>query len=256
MTRISVLEGISDHLGGRYGATLFSQPVVPLRSSLEGFQEILLRIRDSDNEWRSPVAFLEKVQKHNLAWLVDRDIIRSVFAWLQRQRNPKLICSINLCPESVEKGEGLISVLLEQFEVSKFSFEVQPSQIIFEISERTIVGVENNSNEFLASLHDMGIKIALDDFGVQSLSIPSLQYADFLKIDISFVQKLATDTKQGHEARETVKALASIARAHGVKSVAEGVENELILNEVIKQGCDYAQGWYSRLGPPSPLNLE
>jgi EAL domain-containing protein (putative c-di-GMP-specific phosphodiesterase class I) len=100
----------------------------------------------------------------------------------------------------------------------------------------------------------MGVSIAIDDFGTgySSLSYLARFPIDVLKIDRSFIRKVATDGRHA----ELVKAILSIARCFGQQVVAEGVETPEQANFLEHHGCEIAQGFlYSKPLPKYAIPL-
>jgi EAL domain-containing protein (putative c-di-GMP-specific phosphodiesterase class I) len=98
-------------------------------------------------------------------------------------------------------------------------------------------------------LKALGCRFALDDFGVGMSSFAYLKYlpVDYIKIDGVFVRGMATDPMD----QAIVEAVNRIAHILGLKTVAEYVEDETILERLREIGVDYAQGYY--VAKPSAL---
>ena len=109
------------------------------------------------------------------------------------------------------------------------------------------------ATEVIETLNDMGVYVFLDDFGT---GYSSLRYihtfpVKALKIDRSFVRNISED----REAREIVRAIASLANNLNMTMIVEGVENVKHLEIFRALECKYAQGFlFSR--PLSPADLE
>ncbi|MCJ8299220.1 MAG: EAL domain-containing protein, partial [Pseudomonadales bacterium] len=109
------------------------------------------------------------------------------------------------------------------------------------------------SIEILGAVRDVGISIAIDDFGTGYSSLSYLQKLplDILKIDQCFVQRLG----QCNKTSALVKAIITIAQAHDMNVVAEGVETKLQLDCIEQLGCSKIQGYYfSKPIPPDLIN--
>jgi len=98
----------------------------------------------------------------------------------------------------------------------------------------------------LEHLRSSGFRIALDDFGAGHSSLSRLREipADALKIDRSFL----VDVPDRGDANSIVSAIVELARALGLETIAEGVENEAQHRFLLELGCDLAQGFH--LGRP------
>jgi diguanylate cyclase (GGDEF)-like protein/PAS domain S-box-containing protein len=127
---------------------------------------------------------------------------------------------------------------------------LDPSQLELEITESTTIRDPDFAATVLRQLREMGVRVSIDDFGTGYSSLNYLKRfrIDRLKIDRSFVSDLITNP---HDA---AIATAMIAMAHslGLTVVAEGVETDAQLDFLLRQGCDYFQGYLP--GKPVPAN--
>ena len=101
-----------------------------------------------------------------------------------------------------------------------------------------------------SALHRMGVELSLDDFGTGFASYSYLKAmpVDALKIDRSFIAEICVDPVSA----EMVRSMNELGHALGLTTVAEGVENQAILDHIQLLGLDFAQGWH--LGRPAPLS--
>lgn len=97
-------------------------------------------------------------------------------------------------------------------------------------------------DEALAALCKLGVGLAMDDFGTGYSSMSYLRKYPFntLKIDRSFINDIMMDPAD----RELVNATIAMAHGLGLKVVAEGVETKEQLIHLVKQNCEYAQGYF------------
>jgi EAL domain-containing protein (putative c-di-GMP-specific phosphodiesterase class I)/signal transduction histidine kinase/DNA-binding response OmpR family regulator len=124
-----------------------------------------------------------------------------------------------------------------------------PRRLEVEITETAIMAQGDEARRSMDRLHAMGVKIALDDFGVGYSSLSHLQLYPFdkLKIDRMFVNRCSDDVQSA----TLVQALVSIGRALGMKVVAEGVEDEMQRKFLRAAGAHAMQGFL--FGRPAPV---
>jgi EAL domain-containing protein (putative c-di-GMP-specific phosphodiesterase class I) len=126
---------------------------------------------------------------------------------------------------------------------------VNPSNLIFEVTETSAIGNMTRAQDFSARMNELGCGFALDDFGTGFASFFYLKHIafDYVKIDGEFVQNLASDPVN----RLLVKGLVEISRGMGKQTVAEQVEDARTLEMLRAYGVDFVQGHH--LGRPRPL---
>lgn len=119
---------------------------------------------------------------------------------------------------------------------------VAPQMIVLEITESAVMGKPDAAIQVLRRLADQGIDLAIDDFGVGQSSFAYLRRLPVreLKIDKTFVQKLAHDS----EDRTIVRSIVELGHRLGYRVTAEGVEEKAALDYLGEIGCDHAQGFY------------
>jgi EAL domain-containing protein (putative c-di-GMP-specific phosphodiesterase class I) len=112
-------------------------------------------------------------------------------------------------------------------------------QLTLELTERDLV--EAGAPELLDRLHDMGVKVSIDDYGTGYSSLAYLQRLpiDEIKVDRSFITKLIA----GGDDEVIVRSTIDLAHNLGLAVVAEGVENEAVLEMLVGYECDCAQGY-------------
>ena len=118
-----------------------------------------------------------------------------------------------------------------------------PAQAVHvEITESSVMPNSEVTQKFLAELHRLGIKVALDDFGTGWSNMAMLKTLplSFLKMDRSFIIGLGKDDKDAAIA----KAIIGLAKALGVKVIAEGVETHMQAQQLVYLKADQIQGYY------------
>jgi diguanylate cyclase (GGDEF)-like protein/PAS domain S-box-containing protein len=121
-------------------------------------------------------------------------------------------------------------------------------RLVVEITESTAMRDPGLTARVLQALRDIGVLIAVDDFGVghSSLSYLKLFPVDLLKLDASFVRDIGDSGRDEH----LVEMMISLAHRIGAKVVAEGVEEEHQMEWLRAAGCDFIQGYL--VGRPAP----
>ena len=111
-----------------------------------------------------------------------------------------------------------------------------------ELTESTIMDEIEAAKDTLMRIQLMRVGLKLDDFGTGHSSLSYLRTLPFdsLKIDQSFVERLPADK----ESRAIIETMINLARALRMNVVAEGIENERQLNELIDLGCETGQGFF------------
>ncbi|WP_009634098.1 EAL domain-containing protein [Synechocystis sp. PCC 7509] len=230
---------------------LYSQPIIPIQNSKK-YQhwEILLRLKDDTGKIISPMAFIPAAERYNLMHLIDRWVISTLFAYLERGnielKDDANLYAINLSGASIN-DINFISFIHEQF--SKYN--IPPTIICFEITETVAITNLTKAAQLIEELKTLGCQFSLDDFGSGMSSFAYLKNlpVDYIKIDGVFIKDIEEDAI----ASAMVEAIIRIASVMGIQTIAEFVENEQILQKIKTLGIDYAQGY--GIAKPSPLDI-
>jgi len=212
--------------------------------------ELLLRMIDASGESIAPGKFLSAAERCQVAtgidhWVVQYalEILSSAAPALQRLGAH---FTINLSGQSV--GDEHFPAFLE----SKLrEYELPPSLLSFEITETAAVANIVHAEMLIRRLQALGHDIALDDFGrgLSSLNyLKSLPVTD-LKIDGELVRGLVGNMRT----QETVTAIVQLAQSMNLRTTAECVESEALLEAVGHLGLDYGQGF--AIGRPKALEV-
>lgn len=228
---------------------LYYQHYQPLHSVAEGHRyEILVRMQTEEQGLVPPGAFLPAAERYSLGAKIDRWVIHNYFDWLNS--NPSHCtelekCNINLCGQSLADRDFKLFVL-NAFE----KFGVPYSKICFEITEGMAIIKMEETLEFIKTFRQLGCTFALDDFGSGFSSYGYLKQlpVQYVKIDGAFVRDLLSDPID----LAMVRSINDVAKAIGMETVAEFVENSDIKIQLGKMGVDYAQGY--GIAVPEPLS--
>ncbi len=215
--------------------TLAYQPIIdPFDGKPVGY-EALLRWDDAEHGMIPPNIFVPIAEETGLIvrlgeWVISR-ALRDCATW------PTGVVSINLSTRQFQ-AQTLVEFVVAEAKRAG----VPHSRIQLEITETALFDDAKLAAEILIELRNQGIKIALDDFGTGYSSLVNLKdfEIDCIKIDQSFVANLGTD----RQTSAIVNSVTSLARALGLRVVAEGVESEMQVQALRMVGCDLMQGYF------------
>jgi diguanylate cyclase (GGDEF)-like protein/PAS domain S-box-containing protein len=219
---------------------LHSQPIVNLATGETVGEELLVRMVDETGEIVMPSAFLPTAERFGLIRDIDRWVVSRALELIAVGRR----VSVNLSARSVSDPE-----LTSRVEQGLRRAGADPALLVFEITETAAAADMEDVRAFAERVQRLGCGLALDDFGTGFGSFIYLKHLPVseLKIDMEFVRHVSHSRAD----RRLVESIVMIAQALGVRTVAEGVEDEATLGLLRKYGVDYAQGWH--LGAPAPL---
>lgn len=215
------------------------QPINKISTGETTHHELLIRLRMDDGKIVSPDAFLPSAVRFGLMNEIDFWMIRrAAVAYAEHSgsvRNLKL--SINLSANAFE-NDDLTNFVEETFK----RYEVNPSDIVFEITESLAVRRPLQVDRQIATLRDLGCQFALDDFGTGYSSFGYLQKLqfDYIKIDGTFVQDLPNNPVD----QKMIKLIAEVGREAGMQTIAEYVRDVESLELLAELGVDMAQGYF------------
>ncbi|ASC94196.1 sensor domain-containing phosphodiesterase [Sulfurospirillum diekertiae] len=219
----------------------YYQALVHLKSHKITKYESLMRLIDENGKVYTPYFFLEVAKKSKYYLALTRIMIeKTLLDFTHREEN----VAINLSVEDIEDAE---TVLFIKNAIKNF---VEPSRITFELTETEAIKDYLTIISFIASVKELGVKIAIDDFGSGYSNFAYLAQfnANILKIDGTIIQKITTDSS----AYQIAAAINDFAKRLGLQTVAEFVFDEAT-NDVVKDlNIDFAQGYFHA----EPLPIE
>ncbi len=212
---------------------------------IEGY-EALLRWRKSDQEILSPRSFLQRLEETGLMAQVFEDLLDDVIEMQTAFRDSgkeNLFIAVNLSPSFLINDQQSTILLSELI-----SGRLSPHQLMLEVTEEALAKKPESALETLNKLKALGVRIALDDFGVGQSSLSHLRRFpfDIVKIDREFVRNVVMDENDANLA----KAVIQLGHALNIEVIGEGVENSGQLNFLRELDCDSVQGYL--LSYPTP----
>ncbi|MDH5484687.1 MAG: phosphodiesterase [Gammaproteobacteria bacterium] len=223
--------------------SLFFQPKVDLKNKQVSGAEVLIR-------WFSPrfgkvdtQQFIDVLENSDLLMPVTKWILNSTLrlcAQCQREFGDFSV-AVNLSP-ALLNDKSIVDVVLGALSI----WDAKPSSLVLEVTEGAMMRNPVMSMEILKEMSAAGIGVSIDDFGTGYSSLSYLKNlpVNELKIDKSFVMQMIDNDKD----KSIVKSTIELAHNLGMKVVAEGIENNDVLQQLIAMGCDIGQGFY--LGRP------
>ena len=210
--------------------------------------------------WHHPVAglleagaFIELAEDSGLIldlgeWVLN-EACRQAGEWHRERPDFPLTIRVNLSARQIAQPH-----LVDQVVAAMAAGGIEPSSLCLEITETALMSDPAAGLRVLQDLRSLGVELAIDDFGTGYSSLSYLKRfpVDVLKIDRSFVDGLGDDP----EDTAIVTAIISLARALGLRVVAEGVETRRQLDELRRLGCDRGQGFMFARPRPAALLWE
>ncbi|MDA9981610.1 EAL domain-containing protein [Gammaproteobacteria bacterium] len=226
--------------------TLYYQPKIDLRTKTVCGVEALLRWIHPEDGAISPEQIIELGEQTGLIKHLTGCVINTAMRQAAMWSSQGMIFPIamNLSVWNVQDPD--LPWLVED---QMRKWKILPDQLEFEITESAMMSDTIRAHIVLKRFNELGIKIAIDDFGVgfSSLSYLKRLPVQVLKIDKSFIQNICSDENDQSIVRSTIE----MAHNLGLNVVAEGVETNESLSLLCELGCDVAQGYlFSQPLPP------
>ncbi len=218
------------------------QPIVNLETmETDGF-EALIRWNHPELGWIRPDQFIEIAEDTGKIieigeWIIER-AIQDLRSW-NKDLPPDKQLSVNV---NVSKRQLMYAGFMTHLKWVLESTGINPANLKVEVTESTIVDPRSGMGDVINEISELGVKIAMDDFGTghSSLSLLHKFKFDVLKIDQSFIH----DMDLSHDIGAVLHATIELAKNTGMEIVAEGVESETQVTTLIAHGCDMVQGYF------------
>ena len=211
--------------------TLAFQPIVKADGETIMCHEALLRIREGAEV--KPAGHLVPVAEElGVIRLVDMEVLDLALSAMREQ--PEGCLAINISAMTVLAGDDFLARLREQEDLVR-------GRLIVEITESAMLSNTERVNAFIDSLHALGCRVALDDFGAGYTSFKNLRdfHFDIVKLDGAFCENLSENAQNQH----FVRSLLELAQNINIQLVAEWVENEQDAALLREWGVDALQGY-------------
>ena len=211
------------------------QPIIGAKSRRVAHYECLLRMVKPEGEIMTAGYFVPAAEQMGIVHLVDRFALESVVARLRAHKNITL--AVNVSGTSADDPAWLqrfVDYIRDKGDVA--------SRLIVELTETAALNHFEENARFITQLRELGVKVAIDDFGAGYTSFRNLQmlHVDTVKIDGSYVKNLS----ECPENQVFVRTLVGLAKNLGLKTVAEWVGSDADAALLQSFGVDYFQGFH------------
>lgn len=217
----------------------YFQPIQNIDTQSIEKYEVLVRL-EYENEIYSPLHFLEAAIYSCQIF----DIFKIMFT--------------KACKMATRVGASF-SINVSEYDLKNYNFlhfikqtlqkyQVPAEKIVLEILEHKSIAHDHNIQALINTLHDLGLKISIDDFGSHCSNFSQLSniHIDYIKIDGSFIK----DIVMNKDSQIISRTIIDYAHQKNIPVIAEFVHSDEIYNYVKSINADFAQGYY--ISPPKP----
>ncbi|MCH8536520.1 MAG: GGDEF domain-containing phosphodiesterase [Alkalimonas sp.] len=221
---------------------LYVQPQIDLKQRHLVAAEVLIRWKHPRLGMLAPDDFLALAEQLGVIYSLTEWVLERAIAMLAELHTdfPNMKIAVNISSKDLLQDE-----LLDTIQRLLKDYDVKPDRLILELTERALTDDPVSAITMLQRLKNLGVELALDDFGTGFSSLFHLRQLPIshVKIDCSFINQLhKSDTHMA-----ITGAIIDIARNLELGVVAEGIEESLVEQKLIRMGCTLGQGFfYSR----------
>ena len=229
---------------------LYYQPKIDLSSGRVMGVEALIRWIKPDGTVEKPDSFVPIAESSHLIGKISEFVLkegcRQNKLW-QKMGYPPIVMSVNFASSDFYQND-----LKEKVYDALARSGLDPQWLEVELTESLALQDINFAVDQMNKIRDLGVKLAMDDFGkgYSSLSYLQILPITLLKLDRSFI----TDIEHDNIAYEIVSSVIRIAKSKKIETIAEGIENNVQESILRMAGCDYGQGFlYGQPMPPEKI---
>ena len=229
---------------------LYYQPQWHLQDNMIIGLEALLRWHHPDRGWVSPSVFVPLAEECGLISRIGEWVLRTACRQMRHwQRSTGVYCLIAVNISALQfKHPALLRWIEELLQETA----LLPEFLELELTETTLMTHANETIDILQRLNQLGVQLAVDDFGTGHSSLNYLKRFPLhrLKIDRGFIRHVTDDPNDA----AIVKTIIHLGHNLGLSVLAEGVETQSQVDFLLRHGCHLAQGWrFSKALPASEI---
>jgi diguanylate cyclase (GGDEF)-like protein len=211
------------------------QPIIGAKSRRVAYYECLLRLIRPDGQVMTAGYFVPAAEQMGIVHLADRFALETAIAALKAQKGITLAVNVSgTAADDPAWLQSFVDYIRENGGVA--------GRLIVELTETAALHHFEENARFITQLRELGVRVAIDDFGAGYTSFRNLQmlHVDTVKIDGSYVENLADSP----ENQVFVRTLVGLAKNLGLKTVAEWVGSDADAGLLQSFGVDYFQGFH------------
>jgi diguanylate cyclase (GGDEF)-like protein len=211
----------------------YYQPILAVGLQKAQKFETLVRLIDVDGAVHSPNSFMDVAKYSKLYFRITQTVVEQAFEYF-KERPYEFSVNISIDDILDEQTRDYMIAQLEAFP--------EPQRVIFEILETEEISEFDVMNAFVQKIRAIGARVAIDDFGsgYSNYSYIIKLHADFLKIDSSLIKNIDTDK----DSEIVVESIIMSAKKLGIKTIAEFIHSESVMQKVQSMGVDFIQGYH------------
>ena len=220
--------------------SLVYQPKITMKTGLIEGAEVLLRWRHDSLGWVSPGEFIDIVEADGQIndigdWVIDNGLA-------ELSRLSRISHELHSFSVNVSASQLLNIKLVQTIQDALHKYNIDPRKLEIEVTETSLIKNLNATSKTLNALKSLGVKIAIDDFGV---GYSSFAYLTKLPIDVLKLDRaLLEDIEYNQDTQLLINNLVKTCHNLNIKVVAEGIETKAALEKINIANCDYVQGYY------------
>ena len=214
---------------------LVQQPIAALAGGAQKMFDVAIRMLDAQGKEVLPSEFLPAAVRNDLMKNIDRWVLGASLSFVAKSKPDMLFVRLS-------RDSALDSSLLNWLELQLRSTQAEPGRLCLQITEEVASNNVQHTTQLIAAIRAAGVRVALEHFGTgrDSQRLINTLSLDFVKIDGSLMQGLASSPEQ----QERVRAIAHAAAANNVQTVAERIEDANTMAVVWQLGVQYIQGYF------------
>ncbi|GAA5007139.1 EAL domain-containing protein [Pseudoluteimonas lycopersici] len=229
---------------------LHYRPVISLLGEPEPLYEAYLRLDAGEGEMVGPTTFMQIAEEHGLLAEIDRWVAGHAIAVLgERLKSGKPVTLLMRISQDSLGDERFAKHIAETL----LARGVPGDRLVLQLSESKVFTHMRDVQSLIESLRKLGVRTGLEQFGagIDSMQLLTHVTPAFLKLDRSFME----DLPKNADNQKRIQAIAAHAREHGMRSIAEFVQDAASMSTLFSCGVDYVEGDFLAL-PSAEMNYE